>query len=258
MSLKFLARAVLRPEPIPSGIGVLRRIAGTPVIFDLVSTVLQIRDRARQRKIIGDYSTDDTYLRDVHDYNAEQTVGKKFTSTRRAEILYRAATLRRAPTKTETILIIGPRDVHELFMAWVYGFAWKNIFAIDLYSTNPAIQVMNMEEMSFPDGTFDYVTMANTLAYASDTERCLTECARVLKPGGKLVFGATYCPTLDRFRGNQVSGQQVADILGRLGMRVFFHEPVDKINKLDHQQTVHFIGVTKADPDNPGFDPVAW
>ena len=258
MSLKFLAKALLRPEPTPHGIGCIRRFAGVPRIFDLTSLFLQMKDRARQNRIVGDYSTDDTYFRDVHDYNAGRTVEKTVTTTRRAEILYRAATLQRNPTSSEKILIIGPRDVHELFMAWTYGFSRENIQAIDMYSTNPAIQVMNMEEMSFPDSTFNCITMANTLAYASDTQRCLSECARVLKPGGRLIFGATFCPTLDRFKGNSVSGQEIANILSELGMNVFFHEPVDKINQLNHQQTNHFIGVTKSDPDNPGFDRISW
>ena len=258
MSMKFLAKALLRPEPAPPGIGGFRRFAGVPRIFDLTSSFLQMKDSARQKRIVDDYSTDDTYFRDVHDHNTGRTVEKTVTTTRRAEILYRAATLTRAPKNWEKILIVGPRDVHELFMAWTYGFARKNIQAIDLYSTNPAIQVMNMEDMSFTDSTFDYITMANTLAYANDTKRCLSECARVLKPGGRLVFGATYCPTLGRFKGNSVSGQAIADILKELGMTVFFHAPVDKINQLNHQQTNHFIGVTKSDPDNPGFDQISW
>lgn len=257
MSLKFLAKALLRPEPTSHGIGCFRRLARAPRIFDLTSLFLQMKDRARQNRIVGDYSTDDTYFRDVHDYNAGRTVETTVTTTRRAEILYRAATILGAPTPSEKILIIGPRDVHELFMAWTYGFARKNIQAIDLYSTNPSIQVMNMEDMSFPDSTFDYITMANTLAYASDTKRCLSECVRVLKPGGRLIFGATYCPTLERFKGNSVSGQIIADILSELDMNIFFHAPIDKINKLNHQQTNHFIGATKFDPNNPGFDRIS-
>ena len=116
---------------------------------------------------------------------------------------------------------------------------------------------MNMEDMSFSDDQFDFVTMANTLAYAKDTQRCLAECARVLKPGGRLIFGATYSPGLDRFKGNSISGQEIADMLKALDFRLFFYEPVDKINKLGHEQTVHLFGAAKNEPDNPGFDRIA-
>merc|ERR1712070_403460 len=41
--------------------------------------------------------------------------------------------------------------------------------------------------MGFEDGSFDYVTMNLTLMFVPDRVKCLQECARVLKPGGKVL-----------------------------------------------------------------------
>jgi hypothetical protein len=55
---------------------------------------------------------------------------------------------------------VGPRNVQELFLAWTFGFKWKNIVGIDLYSTNKKIKVINMNNTNFAEETFDYVSMA--------------------------------------------------------------------------------------------------
>ena len=47
----------------------------------------------------------------------------------------------------------------------------------------------NAEDLSaFKDGAWDVVFSAYALHYVADMARCLAECARVLRPGGRLVF----------------------------------------------------------------------
>jgi demethylmenaquinone methyltransferase / 2-methoxy-6-polyprenyl-1,4-benzoquinol methylase len=51
--------------------------------------------------------------------------------------------------------------------------------------------------ISFPDSTFDISTIAFGIRNIPDTEKCLSEMARVLKPGGKVMileFGKPYFP----------------------------------------------------------------
>jgi SAM-dependent methyltransferase len=158
----------------------------------------------------------------------------------------------------EKLLIVGPRNVHELFIAWLYGYRWPNIYAIDLYSTHRKIAIMNMEATAFREGVFDSITMANTLAYAKDTFRCLTEMARILKPGGRLVFGATYFPAGGDWPGNLVSGGDIREMLKRLEFRLAAYQAFDKVNSLGGEQTAHIFMVQKADPRRPGFDRVNW
>jgi len=49
-------------------------------------------------------------------------------------------------------------------------------------------QVADVHELPFADASFDAVLMFHTLTYAARPARALAECARVLRPGGRLVL----------------------------------------------------------------------
>ncbi len=55
---------------------------------------------------------------------------------------------------------------------------------------HPHVQalVADVHELPFPAGSFDAVLMFHTLTYAEQPRRALGECARVLRPGGRLVL----------------------------------------------------------------------
>jgi ubiquinone/menaquinone biosynthesis C-methylase UbiE len=46
----------------------------------------------------------------------------------------------------------------------------------------------SVEQQSYPDQSFDAVTMHHVIEHVPDPAGTLTECARLLKPGGKLVL----------------------------------------------------------------------
>jgi SAM-dependent methyltransferase len=256
-ALRSILTALRHPEKAAGGPGLARRLLLEPRIFDLVSWSMQVRNlRALAR--IRDTLPRDAFYAKVADYNAEVTEQKVITTTRRAEIYYRILSLPPRDQSEETLLIVGPRNVHELLIAWLYGYQWKNIHAIDLYSTHPKIRVMNMEAMTFPDGMFDAVVMSNTLAYAQDTFQCLSEVARVLKPSGRFVFGATYFPQSQDWPGNRVSGNDIRQMLKKLSLAVVFYTAFDKVNSLGGLQTAHIFGTQKNDPGQPGFDRIDW
>ncbi len=254
---RLLARAVVHPEPPARKMRPLRYLLRLPRAFDLLSLVLQLRDLRRQKNIAKSYAVDDPHYRHTQDYNASVTLGKEITRTRRAEELIQMLVLPPRDVGTERLLLIGPRDIHEFLMAWLYGFSWGRIDGIDLYSSNPKIKVMNMEDMTFDDGEYNDILMANTLAYAKDTERCIAECVRVLGPGGRLVFGATHAAESE-FPGNLVTGQEILDMLRRQPVRIAIYRPVDKINALGVPQTVHLFAITKDDPQTTAYDPIEW
>lgn len=256
-SLTYLLRALRHPEAGGPGVGLLRRIVRTPRVFDVVSCALQLRDLGRLTRIREEVSGDPFYAC-VHAYNAAVTERKVITTTRRSEIYYRILSLPPRDLKKERLLIVGPRNVHELLIAWVYGYRWGHIEAIDLYSTNPKIRVMNMESMTFPDESFDAVAMSNTLAYAKDTFQCLSEVARILKPSGRFAFGATYFPESSDWPGNRISGNEIREMLRKLSFNVAFYHAFDKINSLGGLQTNHVFSVQKSDSKNSGFDRVDW
>ena len=51
------------------------------------------------------------------------------------------------------------------------------------------LKKMNATKIDFPDNSFDYVMGFMVLSACNDPVRVLKEMSRVLKPGGKLVFG---------------------------------------------------------------------
>ena len=243
--IKKIILSMLNPAPAPFMPGFIKSIAKRPRIFAFIILVAQWLDLKRQTTIKKDYVINDEYYKKVQDYNADVTLKKIVTTTRRAEELFQVIVLPPRNIKDEKLLLIGPRNIQELIMAWVYGFTWKNIEAIDLYSTNQKITVMNMEDMKFDDGLFDAVLMANTFAYAKQPDRLLSEISRVIKPGGKLVFGATFLREETEFYGNRIRGNEIKRILDKLPLDIYYYNPIDKINASGNSQTIHLLGLVK-------------
>lgn len=254
--LKFFYYSVFRPAVRRPAFTPLRDILRWPVVFDLVSLFFQIRDLRRTAHIRDKHAVDDPHHRKVQDYNARVTITKRITTTRRAEEYYGVLVQPLRNMSAERLLIVGPRNIHELLIAWLYGFSWDNIEAIDLYSTNPKIQVMNMEETGFPDGRFDAISMANTLSYAADTGRTIREMARILKPGGRFAFSASYDPGSVDYPGDRIPGGEVAKMLKDAGFELYYHVATDKVNSLGRRQTSHTFGGRKSDPAVTLLDPV--
>lgn len=249
-------RAFAHPAPPDAPLHPIRQFLRNRILFDLVAIVMQARDLARVQRIAGEYKVDDDYHRTVHDYNAKVTRTKQITTTRRAEEIYQILALPPRDASHERLLIVGPRNVQELYMAWLYGYRWSNIDAIDLYSTNPKIIPMNMEAMEFPDASYDAVTMSATLAYAEDTARAIGEVARILRPGGRFVFGGTYDPTSTRWNGDKVPARGIKAALDAHGLQVYFHIARDKINARGNRQTTHRFGVRKPPTGEDILDPL--
>jgi len=256
--LKFFYYALSNPATRRQAFTPLRDILRWPVLFDLVSLVAQIRDMRRTAKIHEKYSVDDPHHRLVQDYNASVTITKKFTRTRRAEEYYGVIAQPLRDLSKERLLIVGPRNIHELFIAWLRGFSWAYIEAIDLYSTNKKIQIMNMEDTSYHDDCFDAIVMANTLSYAADTARTIREISRILKPGGRYVFSATYDPGSPDYPGDWIRGSEIARMLKESGLQVYYHVANEKVNSRGRTQTSHTFAALKQRLVTNQHDPVEF
>jgi SAM-dependent methyltransferase len=252
--IRAFARALLRPTRPLRPVRLWRVLGRLPGIFDVVSMALQLRDLRRVDQIAGEHAVDNEHHVVVQDYNASVTQKHAIHSTRRAEVYYQILDMPPRDLSGERLLIVGPRNILEFYIAWTYGFTWKLTTGIDLYSTNPKIVVMNMEAMTFPEGSFDAVAMSATLAYAQDIPQTLAEVWRVLSPGGRFSFGQTYTPDSKLWPGNDISGAQIKQMLDSIGFRTYYYEPVTKVNSLGHKQTSHNFGVIKPDPARPDFD----
>jgi SAM-dependent methyltransferase len=242
--------AVFRPAVAPRPArGFLRALVAQPRVFDLVSLAIQVRWLGGVRAVETQSREEDKHLAAVHAYNAGVTTNKIFTSTRRAEPVYAIAGMPMRMLADDKLLIVGPRNVQEFLIAWIHGFSWPNIDAIDLYSTHPKIQVMDMHRIAFPDASYDVVTMVNTLGYASDIPQVLAHVFRILKPGGRFCFTHAYAPENPLFEGDLTTGQAIMDACSALGFRLYFHHSHQRMNSRHRMQTSHFIGFEKPPSD---------
>jgi SAM-dependent methyltransferase len=105
-------------------------------------------------------------------------------------------------------------------------------------------QVSDVHALPFDDASFDTVLVFHTLTYAEEPPRALEECARVLRPGGRLVV---LC--LDEHRQREVtapygerhpgfSPRAVRGLLSRAGLDVVTSEVACRESKKPHLQVV--------------------
>jgi ArsR family transcriptional regulator len=106
------------------------------------------------------------------------------------------------------------------------------------------VQVADAHELPFPDASFDAVLVFHTLTYAERPARVLAECARVLRPGGRLVV---LC--LDEHRQSEVtarygerhpgfSPRALRGMLSRAGLAVVSTKVASREIKKPHLQVV--------------------
>ncbi len=262
---------------IPNNISLLRYLMLKPFVFETITMLMQLKD-IKRRSTVDRTTISSPYLRKVIAYNAAMTK-RVFQRTRRAEKCYAELTYpySRLPYMTsgltdaqlmgkrledEKLLIIGPRVIHELLLAWLYGFRWKNIHAIDLYSTNPKIEIMDMNAVEYEAEFFDAVAVYSTLAYSADVRKSLSEIYRVLKPSGRLVFDIGYTPPHEarsEFASVSVRGEEIRQLLKELGFFItafratYVGKPETAAYGADY-----FFSVQKMNPKDLGFDVIEW
>jgi SAM-dependent methyltransferase len=106
------------------------------------------------------------------------------------------------------------------------------------------VSIADVHALPCADASFDAVTVFHTLTYAERPEQALEECARVLRPGGRLVL---LC--LDRHRHQDVTARYgerhpgfaprtVRALLVRAGLEVVSAEIASRESKKPHLQVV--------------------
>lgn len=125
------------------------------------------------------------------DYNYKKIVSSIMKHERVRNLIYPVLAIGEVNRKLPFMktLSIGPRSEGELLLISAFGFSWKNIHGLDLFSYSPRIDVADMHDMPYKDNTFDIIFSGWTLAYSDDQEKALKEMVRVLKPGGYISLG---------------------------------------------------------------------
>src|ERR1700749_1689596 len=85
-------------------------------------------------------------------------------------------------------LVVGPRNEAELMLLSSYGSDAAKLTAIDLFSYSPAVQLMDMHALKFPDNSFDAIYSAFVITYSDDIPKAIAESIRVAKDGALIVF----------------------------------------------------------------------
>lgn len=203
-------------------------LSGRPIVFKLIARFLMWKYPQKNMSHNTNLDLSKSNIKEVYEYTVAQSRLQHSTgSFRRMEIYYKLLRLPPIVPRKSKLLIIGARNVLELFIAWIYGFRWSNINAIDLFSLHPKIKIMNMEEMTYASSSFDCVSMANVYGYNDDPETCIKEISRVLKIGGRLSFNSSYIPTSDTKSGT-IELDQLLRIFKKYDLRVLYHEEIPK------------------------------
>ena len=137
-----------------------------------------------------------------------------------------------AVNKEGRTLSIGCRFETELLYLTGYGFNPKGIRGLDMISYSPWIDLGNMHKMSYPDNSFDTVTMGWLISYSETPELAAKEIVRVLKPGGFVAMAVSYYPP-EILKKALETGKYVAHPSGRIqttdGLLKIFGDSVDQV-----------------------------
>lgn len=132
-------------------------------------------------------------LNEVTPYNESQVHSFIKGHRKRTEIVINILkSIRGLDRKNSKVLSIGPRNEAELLLFSTYGFSYKNLTGIDLFSPCPSIKVMDMHNMKFDDNSFDIVCSLYVLRYSTDVPQACKEMLRVAKDGALMVIGNTF------------------------------------------------------------------
>jgi SAM-dependent methyltransferase len=95
------------------------------------------------------------------------------------------------------LLVIGPRSEGELLLLLGYGFDRCHIFALDLISYSPWVELGDMHAMKYKSCSFDAVILGWVLAYSDEKPAVVREVLRTLRPGGIVAVGLEVNPKSD-------------------------------------------------------------
>jgi len=108
------------------------------------------------------------------------------------------------------VLCIGPRTEGEILNLYSLGFAPENIFAVDLFSYSPWVDIGDMHELPYQEDSFDLVLAGWVFAYSNAPKKAAAEIARVSKPGAYIAIGCEYHPlTIEEYRARNNSSERM-------------------------------------------------
>lgn len=155
--------------------------------------------------------------------------------------------------KNLKVLSIGPRTLGEILNIQSYGFSYKNIYGLDLFSLNKKIEVGDMHDLPWDDNFFDIVLCGWAIAYSENKKLVANEISRVLKKDGIFSIGVSFSPSSNeeqiKKRGyligsdeRLVTSFQIEELFDNSISKVYFR--TDPENADAHSQIILTASVT--------------
>ena len=134
-------------------------------------------------------------------------------------------------TPESTVLAIGCRYETDLLYLAAHGFDPARIRGLDMLSYSPWVELGNMHNMEFRDGSWDAVLLGWVLTYSNNPRQAAKEVVRVVRDGGIVAIGITTYP--DKYLDNLKKKDRVigttADITSTDDILELFDDHVDKL-----------------------------
>jgi SAM-dependent methyltransferase len=128
----------------------------------------------------------------------------------RMDLLIKPVSVIETLNERSKILVIGPRNEYDLFSLLGHGFAWHNIYGLDLITYSNKISLGDMHNIEFEDNCFDAVLCGWTLSYSGTPEIAAKEILRVTKNRGIIGIGIEYS-TLTKEDSEHLLGYSIQD-----------------------------------------------
>lgn len=110
----------------------------------------------------------------------------------RTDALIRPLSVIETMNERSELLIIGPRNEHDLFSAIGHGFGREHVRGLDLISYSPMIDIGDMHATPYPGDRFDAVIVGWTLSYSRTPDLFAREMVRIVRNGGLVAIGVEY------------------------------------------------------------------
>jgi hypothetical protein len=116
----------------------------------------------------------------------------------RIDLLIKPLSVLESVNKNSKVLIVGPRDEHDIFTLIGHGFSKKKIRGLDLISYSPLIDLCDMHNTLYPDCTWDVIIVGWTLSYSSKPSRFVEEMIRIARNGALIAVAVEYSTMSER------------------------------------------------------------
>ncbi len=176
----------------------------------------------------------------MFEYNLDTLRRKVFITNRRPDRIYAIARVLVPEIEKGRVLILGPLTINEIVIAWLHGFSWKKIRAVDFIGSHRKIEVGDIENLGFLD-EFDVITASAVLSCAENLENVFSSISRNIRSGGILVFQACHRPGEEEFPAERTSRADFMKILENHGFEVLLFDE----DRVSMKPGVMFFGAKK-------------